>query len=440
MRSTRSGLDDDLAVTLVGDTPVVLDRTSGQVLIGSRAIDLAGGESAELQEPGESAHSVAVATGQALVELPLDGSAAATTDVGSVGDPVAPVRVLGCTYGAWSGGHVERDCAGTSDDVHQDLGVGGSLSLRFRVNRGFVVLNDLAAGTVWMADQEFQKVDNWQDVLPSQAQDATDTESTSADADPMTERNLPNRPPTAVADDFGVRPGRTTLLPALDNDTDPDGDVLRAEVAGAEPAIGRVDSVLDGSALQVTVPVNATGTSSFTYRVDDGRGGDDTATVTLAVHGPGVNGPPAAVRETVVRVESGSSVTVDVLRDWLDPDGDTLYLTGAEVTTPGDSVRYTADGTVTFQDVGTEIGRKAVTVHVSDGTEVVDGTLSVDVMARGLNEPPVAVADHASTTVGHEVTITPLDNDTDPNGDVLQLARVQPDNGSTSPPTSTPAS
>ena len=51
----------------------------------------------------------------------------------------------------------------------------------------------------------------------------------------LPERTEKNTPPIAKDDDFGVRPGRTTVLPVLDNDTDADGDVLAATLPEAQP-------------------------------------------------------------------------------------------------------------------------------------------------------------------------------------------------------------
>ena len=47
----------------------------------------------------------------------------------------------------------------------------------------------------------------------------------------LPKRTPENTPPIANNDEFGVRPGRTTMLPVLDNDTDADGDVLVASLA-----------------------------------------------------------------------------------------------------------------------------------------------------------------------------------------------------------------
>jgi len=411
--------DADVALTVVGDTPVVLDRSTSRALVDGHALDVPAAEAAVVQEPGPAASTVALAGPDGLLLLPLDGSA--PEQVPASGSPAPPVRVGDCTYGAWSTGDVVRQCG--QDRITPNVGVTGDL--RYRVNRGYVVLNDLADGTVWLADQQYELRNTWNDLLPAQDPNAQQSEDVATDAEKiLRERDLPNRPPTAHDDTFGVRPGRTTILTVLDNDTDPDGDILRA-TPDTQPAFGQVQAILNGAALQVTVPQDATGTSTFTYTLDDGReNGTDTGTVTLQVRGPGDNNPPKRIRETTATVEQGSTVDVKALDDWRDPDGDVLTLVGASATTKGDSVRFTADGRLTFIDSGTEVTRKTVDIQVSDGQATVDGQLTIDVTPRGENQPPFAAVDHVSAVAGREITISPLDNDTDPNGDVLRLARV----------------
>src|SRR5699024_5620563 len=106
------------------------------------------------------------------------------------------------------------------------------------------------------------------------------------------ERDEENRPPVANDDEFGVRPGKSVVLPVVRNDTDPDGDLLTVSVEGDQPDIGTVTPIQGGTQLQIDVDEDASGTASFTYRADDGRGGQDTATVTLEVRGDDENEPP----------------------------------------------------------------------------------------------------------------------------------------------------
>ncbi|MCP2263723.1 Fibronectin type III domain-containing protein [Promicromonospora thailandica] len=419
--------DAELEVTAVGDEPVVLDRTaSALVLPDGEVVEIAGGAEARLQQPSPEARSVMVGTTTGLVAQPLGGGEATTR--AAEGIPAAPVQVGACTFGAWSGsGQVVRDCPGADRDVDEYL-EGADGELAYRVNRSVVVLNDVADGTLWMAAEDFEKVDDWDLTMPQDATgEQTETESTTPELvdQVVADRDEPNRAPTPKDDDLGVRPGRTTVLNVLGNDTDPDGDVMTVAVARPPSAASgvTVHRVLDGLALQADVPEDASGSVAFTYTVDDGRGGTADATVRLRVAPPGESAPPEPDGEPVLRVAQGGSATVKVLPYWRDPDGDDLVLSSVATTDPADRTRFRPDGTVEFRDGGGTVGRKLVDLTVADSTgQVGEGRLLVDVVAA--QEPPVAVGDHVAVTAGRPVTVHPLVNDTDPNGDRLRLVDV----------------
>ena len=418
---------DDAVLTTVGDEPVVLDRTDGRLrLPGGDVVEVTDAQGARLQQPGTATPHVAYATSSALVLQPLDGATAVTR--AAAGVPAAPVQLNGCLYAAWSQtGQVVRDCEGTDNDVDQQLeGIDQGTRLEYRVNRNAVVLNDLTSGTLWMALDEYEKVDDWDIQLPEQAEGE---DANAEDAKPeLVDQTIVDRerqdPPEAKDDAFGVRPGRSTVLDVLSNDLDPDGDVITATLVGDEPSELTVQRVLGGKALQAVTADDASGSVSFRYEVSDGRGGTDEAGVDVRVVPWDENTAPEQSGEPVLRVQQGKSATIKVLSYFRDPDGDDVYLATASSTVQGDEVRAYPDGTVEFRDGGTATGRKKVTLTIGDGRgEVVEGTLWVDVLGDG-QEPPVAVGDHVVVTAGDPVTVEPLRNDSDPNGDDLRLSSV----------------
>jgi hypothetical protein len=427
-RPERPDLPRDVAdvdLSAVGERAVVLDRARDRLLTADEQTELDVGPDAVLQQPGPESEQALVATGRGLLGVPLDGGEVRRDDAGGSGVPARPVLVAGCAHAAWSGaGTYLRRCGGDAAEVRDVPGITADARLRFRVNRDVVVLNDLVTGTVWLVDENMQVVDNWTDVTPPEEEDDTENEDALEEQvqDVQAQRTEENRPPVAVDDELGVRPGRTTVLPVLANDTDPDGDLLTVTAEKPSDVVDSVAPVAGGTALQVSLPPEASGATAFTYTADDGRGGTAEATVRLAVRPYDVNAPPEQRRRTTAVVEQGGQVTVPVLGDWLDPDGDDLVLVAASATT-GDTVRFRADGSVTFIDAGTQVGRKEVTLQVSDGRETAQGTLVVDVRPAG-QLPPVAVTDHVEATAGAAVTVKPLANDTDPNGDPLRLSRV----------------
>ncbi|GAB3248740.1 Ig-like domain-containing protein [Arthrobacter pigmenti] len=422
---------ENVQIAAVGGEPVVFDGANSTLYLPGGPVKLDGaGQDARLQQSGPESGFVALSTRDGLVKQPLDGSEATTVPLESEGVPARPVQLGGCVHSAWSGaGLYLRDCASDADDSKTSIPqIATDAELTFRVNRDVVVLNDLISGNIWLVNENMQLVNNWDDIIPPP--DKSDEEEDSADDNPidtLPDRTKKNRPPVAEEDSYGVRPGRTTMLPILDNDSDPDGDLLTASLVGDAPDVGKLQKVYDGTGMQVVVPKDAKkGTYSFTYEADDGRGGTDQATVQLVVRGPNSNEPPQRKRETKILLEQGKTISQNVLSDWSDPDGDDLFLVDAKATTKGDQVRFRPDGRLTFQDIGTSFGEKEVEITVSDGRSTTEGTLTMDVRPPGAL-PPVANPDHVSTSAGQEVLIAPLKNDLDPNGGSLRLARVDPE-------------
>ncbi|WP_022868617.1 Ig-like domain-containing protein [Schaalia vaccimaxillae] len=431
--TTVSGLSPaaDLTLTVVGDQPVGLDSKSNTlVLPDGKLYDLMEqgiGSGAVLQLPGPNWDRVLLSTTTALFAVPLDGGpaqvlGAVRDDV--VGNAAAPVRHNGCSYGAWAvSGAYLRVCDDSTLDQSQIVGsLQGAGEITFRTNRTRIVLNDTGNGSVWLPDENMVLMDNWDEVEKDLVKNKVEEETPEINeeiADP--ERHEKNSPPEAVDDDFGIRPGRSTTLPVLQNDSDPDGDVLTARVLET-PEFGRVVRTRGGRALQITdVSDEQTGTTTFTYEVTDGEAAD-TATVTLTVHPWSVNEGPQQLRNPVIKLGAEAQIEYNILTDWIDPDGDQIYLANA-VAPDGLSIQYSEDGTVSVKDLGLGAGTKTIEVLVSDGQETTSGVLTVNVQEPG-SIPPVANADFYVARVGEPLVLDPLTNDTDANGDALSLVAV----------------
>ncbi|MUK03188.1 tandem-95 repeat protein [Vibrio cholerae] len=420
----------DLQVAAIGEDAVVFDPASGLVLLpDGTAVSFEDTERAKLQQSGPASDTVSIATETSLIQQPLDGGDAIITDIGN-GLPAAPVLQGSCLHAAWAGAATYiRDCLNDADDKREDIpNIGAQSELVFRVNREVVVLNDVAAGDVWLVQQNLELVDNWGDIIPPKDESNEEDEESASEnpVNTLPDRSGENRPPVATDDSFGARAGRTTILNVLDNDTDPDGDLLTTTLAGEQPPSGTVQSIYDGAGMQIVVPEDApVGRSTFRYEIEDGRGGTASASVTLEVRAADANEAPRAKRPTTILVEQGRSVSQNILNTWEDPDGDDLFLVSADPTPDGDQVRTRSDGLLTFRDVGKGLGVKEVRVVVSDGVEQVEGTVVFDVRANGIL-PPVANFDHFTAVVGQEVQLSPLQNDLDPAGGQLSLAKAEP--------------
>lgn len=420
-----------LQISAVGEDPVVLDPDSGKLMLpDGKVVSLGDSNGLRLQEPGPQSADVLVASSTSLYRVSLeDGAvtqkAADSQNPNARGNAAPPVFHQGCAYAAWANtGRFVRDCEGNADDVSRPAEkLQASESVRFRTNRKIIVLNDVANGNVWLPDKDMVLVNDWNNINQS---DDVDDDKKEDSSDLNTQQQDPNRteenhPPKAENDSFGVRPGRTTTLPVTFNDNDEDGDILTVK-ALSQPSFGTVRPGRNGQALQIDVPENATGTTSFAYEADDGRGGKATATVNVSVHPFSQNAPPVQKINTSAKLSSGGTTTLQVLGDWIDPDGDQIYLKSA-AGTKGLNANFRETGSVSINDLGQGAGVRNVNLVVSDGQADTNGSVVVEV-TDGVNQPPRANGDLVRVVAGESTTVDPLANDTDANGDSLKLVSL----------------
>ncbi|MGC5077336.1 Ig-like domain-containing protein [Agrococcus sp. DT81.2] len=417
----------DPIVTAVGGQAVVHDPGTSTLLVPGGAVEVPA--DAAVQLAGDASDRVILATPTSLIRQPLGGGDAETQQRPGGGEAVPPVQLGGCVYAVWPGSaQLLRDCGDDARDLDQPVdGIDGSPAV-FRINRDQVVLNQYVQGASWLLADTLVLVDNWDDLVPPQSDEQSDEEDSESTEDLLTNQPPPineeNSPPVANDDDFGARAGRSTLLPVLWNDSDPDGDVLTARVLGDLPQGVQAAPVANDSQLQVELtPDAAQGSFTLDYRVTDGRGGEADARVTVRVRGEGENSVPEPMREQAFAVEQGGEYEYQVLSEWFDPDGDDMYLRGA-TTDSGDTIQTDPSGRLIYTATG-EVGIQTVVVTVSDGRAETTAEILVDVRDRG-DAPPLANADFISTIEGREVTARPLLNDFSPSGRPLRLASVEP--------------
>lgn len=418
----------DLTVTAVGQDTVVLERGTGMLYLpDGKSVDLEE-KGMALQQPGPEADAVLVASRTALISVPLDGSEPTVLEASEdapvpAGVAAQPVRLGDCLYAAWSGsGQFLRHCEGRTE-IHHDETLAASTTPVFRVNREAIVLNDVVEGTVWLPDDLLVLVEDWTDVT-FQTDDTAETEDDSAqtsESQSLPDRTEENHPPEAADDSFGVRPGRSTLLPVLANDSDPDGDVLTA-IPGDPGSNTTVSTAQGGLALRLDVPADATGTITVPYTADDGRGLSDSAVATIEIRDWSLNEAPAQTSTPTLTIADTGSGTLGVLGNWRDPDGDTIHLVSA--SGDGLDVRTTNEGIVTVRDLTGALGTREVVVVVSDGHATATGTITVEVQSRD-SVVPIANADHVRLVAGTSTVVAPLDNDISPTGEALSLAAIQ---------------
>ncbi|WP_424971012.1 Ig-like domain-containing protein [Dinoroseobacter sp. S76] len=184
-------------------------------------------------------------------------------------------------------------------------------------------------------------------------------------------------------------------------------------------------------------------TDSFTYRISDGNGGFDGATVTVLIAGQ--NDAPDAVDDEVATAVS-NVLNGNVLADnGNGPDsdidaGDTISVNevngsaanvGTQITlASGALLTLNTDGTFAYDDNGAfgmlgagQSETDSFTYSIIDGLGATD-TATVTVTIGGDNLPPAAIDDPVTTDEDTAVQGNVLGNDTDPNADPLTVTEV----------------
>lgn len=396
-------------VSSVGAAAVSLDPSTGLLVVeGGKSIQLDPDPSARLQQPGPAASSVLVATAKALLAIDISGGSASVVDAGGTGTPAAPVRLTGCAYGAWAGaGRVVQACDNRPLKAQEvDRAGGGLVRPVYRINHGLLLLNDQATGAVWDVDSQM-RVDNWQDLKPEVQPKNEQEQVKKNDAKPKAEDDK----------DLRARPDRTTLLHVLDNDRDSGGGVL--SIVGVDrgglPDGVTVDESPDAQTLRIFLPKGVE-QASFAYTVSNGTNKDSAEVTVTKADG---NSPPylRPQRDGVPSfvTPSNGSLSIPVLADWRDREGDPVTVLAASDNTD-DVVPVAADGRLEYTAPQSKSDTDhVITYQVTDDLADKPSTDKVKVLVLGLKaekaRAAVAKPDVARGEVGKPIAIAPLAND-----------------------------
>lgn len=249
--------------------------------------------------------------------------------------------------------------------------------------------------------------------------------------DNITDNNLD---PNAIDDHTSVFAGEKVGIRVLDNDSDPNGDMIFLE-SFSQAVNGKVVRNRNGTPddlsddrLVYTPNEDFTGTDSFTYTISDGNGGTDTATVTVDVQEILVNTAPVAVDDDAMTT-AGTKVGVRVLNNDSDPDGDTVFLQSFGQASNGTVVRNNngtigdrSDDKLVYTPNEDFTGTDIFTYTINDGNGGTDtATVTITIQKDSVNAAPIAIDDHATTIKERQVGIRVLNNDSDPDGDSLRI-------------------
>ncbi|MGL1204888.1 tandem-95 repeat protein [Vibrio parahaemolyticus] len=219
-----------------------------------------------------------------------------------------------------------------------------------------------------------------------------------------------NDAPNAKNDVITIEEDTAVTIDVLVNDSDVEGDVLSIQSASVPSEQGSVD-IVDGK-LVFTPAENFNGEATITYIVTDGDLTDE-AKVTVTV--TPVNDSPVAVDDTVSTQED-TAVTIDVLTNDTDVDGDKLSIESASVPKEQGTVEV-VDGKLVFTPAENFNGDAEITYTVTDG-ELTDEA-KVTVTVNPVNDAPTikveaveSITEDAVSTDTVVATLTVRDTDT----------------------------
>ena len=235
--------------------------------------------------------------------------------------------------------------------------------------------------------------------------------------------------PVAVADSPSTNEDTPVNISILANDSDVDGTLNPATV-DLDPSTGGVQSsiTVEGGTYSVnasgvvtfTPTPNYHGSSSIQYNVRDDDGGlSNTVSITVTI--ASVNDNPVAVNDAA-STDEGAPVTFNVVANDTDDGSVNAATVDLDPSSPGIQSTFThasgtfvvnSTGDVTFTPALNFNGTVVINYTVNDNIGATSNIATITVSVSGVNAPPVAVNDAASTDEDVPVSFNILTNDTD---------------------------
>jgi len=209
----------------------------------------------------------------------------------------------------------------------------------------------------------------------------------------------------------------------LENDSDIEGDTLVFE-SFTQPEVGELTLDEETETFTYIPKENHDEGTSFTYKINDEKGGEDTATVTLVCIP--VNDKPwiSEIEDQVTNEDTPIAGIVFIIGDHETNASQLVISVGSSDKSVVSDNHITVMGegtnrTLTIMPNSNAFGVTTISVTVSDGEFYVTETFQLTVNA--VQDPPVAADDFAAINSGKSVYIHVLENDYDLDGDTITV-------------------
>ncbi len=153
-----------------------------------------------------------------------------------------------------------------------------------------------------------------------------------------------------------------------------------------------------------------------TFTATDPEGASDSDGITVFIEP--VPDPPVAMDDQATTDED-TPVTIPILANDYDVDGDPITLVGVNTNGTQGDVQVNPDQTVTYTPPPDFHGQDQFSYTITDGQLTDDALVIINVLP--VNDPPVAQDDSVTTDEDTPVTIPVLANDTDADNDPLTV-------------------
>ena len=251
----------------------------------------------------------------------------------------------------------------------------------------------------------------------------SDPSNAEADANVNITINPVNDAPTIEpVDDVTINEDTNKTINLSVNDID--GDPITITAISSDDTL--VDIEVNGDTLTIIGEANRYNQNgiSITVEAKDDKGASTSIDFNLIVLP--VNDAPIAVDDNI-EVDEDNNITIDVLSNDSDIDGDSLNITN--ITAPQNGEVSIVNNKIVYTPNSNYNGSDSFSYTISDGSATADATVNITVNA--VNDTPIANDDSATLQEDSNITIDVLANDSDIDGDNLTVTAVtNPSNGS----------